>query len=154
MMRRDRPRTAPHARAHLSLAREHGMPVWIANGMFLDGWSRWSADREAGMAEMRQGMALMRLQQHEVSLPLMMALLAETEAEAGRPDLGLTTIEIQLAAIERTGQRCFLAELHRVRGEILLKCGPGDAPVANPPLCARSTSPAASWQKGSSFRPP
>ena len=154
MMRRDRPRTAPHARAHLSLAREHGMPVWIANGMFLDGWSRWSADREAGMAEMRQGMALMRLQQHEVSLPLMMALLAETEAEAGRPDLGLTTIEIQLAAIERTGQRCFLAELHRVRGEILLKCGPGDAPVAESHLRARSTSPAASWQKGSSFRPP
>jgi hypothetical protein len=72
MMRRDRLRTAPHARALLSLAREHGMPVWIANGMFRHGWSRWDADHEAGMAEMRQGIALLRLQQHEASLPTMM----------------------------------------------------------------------------------
>ena len=49
----------------------------------------------------------------------MMKALAETEAEAGRPDLGLANIEMQLAAIERTGQRWFLAELHRARGEIL-----------------------------------
>jgi hypothetical protein len=57
MMRRDRLRTAPHARALLSLAREHGMPVWIANGVFRNGWSRWDADHEAGLAEMRQGIA-------------------------------------------------------------------------------------------------
>lgn len=82
------------------------------------------------MAEMRQGMALLRLQQHEVSLPPMMKALAETEAEAGRPDLGLANIEMQLAAIERTGQRWFLAELHRARGEILVKCGSGDALAA------------------------
>ncbi len=130
MDRRDRLRAAPHAQALLSLAREHEMPVWIANGMFLDGWSRWGADQEAGMAEMRQGMALLRLQQHEVSLPPMMKALAETEAEAGRPDLGLANIEMQLAAIERTGQRWFLAELHRARGEILVKCGSGDALAA------------------------
>ncbi len=130
MMRRDRLRTAPHARALLSLAREHGMPVWIANGMFRNGWSRWDADHEAGMAEMRQGIALLRLQQHEVSLPTMMTLLAETEAEAGHPDAGLTTIEMQLATIERTGPRWSLAELHRVRGEILLRCGSGDALAA------------------------
>jgi DNA-binding response OmpR family regulator/class 3 adenylate cyclase/predicted ATPase len=130
MMRGDRLRTAPHARALLSLAREHGMPVWIANGMFRHGWSRWDADHEAGMAEMRQGIALLRLQQHEASLPTMMTLLAETEAEAGHPDAGLATIEMQLATIERTGQRWPLAQLHRTRGEILLKRGSGDAVAA------------------------
>src|ERR1700722_11231439 len=79
---------------------------------------------------MGHGLALLRLQQHEASLPTMMTLLAETEAEAGHPDAGLATIEMQLATIERTGQRWPLAQLHRMRGEILLKCGSGDAVAA------------------------
>jgi hypothetical protein len=65
------------------------------------------------MAEMHEGATLMRLHQQEIFMPLMMTLLAETEAEAGRPDAGLATIDSQLAAIERTGQRWYLAELLR-----------------------------------------
>jgi class 3 adenylate cyclase/predicted ATPase len=130
MMRRDRPRTAPHAQALLSLAREHGMPVWVAQGTFLHGWSQWSADPEAGMAEMYQGIALIRLQHHEVSLQTQMPLLAETEAKAGRADAALATVEMQLATTERTRQGWFFAEVHRLRGEILLKCRPRDFAAA------------------------
>ena len=59
-------------------------------------------------------------------MPLRITLLAEAEAEAGRADAGLVMVDDQLATIERTGQRWFLAELHRARGEILLRCPPCD----------------------------
>jgi predicted ATPase len=131
MMRRDRSRTAPHLAALLSLAREHGISVWVAAGTFYDGWLRWnSADRETGMAEMHEGMAQMRMQQQEIFMPLLMTLFAETEAEAGQPNAALATLDTQLATIARSGQRWFLAEVHRVRGEILLKCRPGDSVAA------------------------
>jgi predicted ATPase len=131
MMRRDRLRTAPHVQALLGLAREHGLPMWIAYGTFDEGWLRWDAVApEAGKAEMHEGVALLRSQQAGVFLPLLMTLLAETEAEAGSPDAALTIIDTQLASVERTGQRWYLSELHRVRGEILLKSLPSEAVAA------------------------
>jgi predicted ATPase len=53
--------------------------------------------------------------------PLTGALLAECEAEAGQVEVGLATLDAQLAADEQSGQRWFDAELHRARGELLLK---------------------------------
>jgi len=66
----------------------------------------------------------MRLRQQELFTPLLMTLLAEAEAEAGRPDAGLLINDKELPTIERTGQRWYLSELHRARGEFLLKCPP------------------------------
>ncbi len=76
------------------------------------------------MQEMQEGVVLMNSQQRGFFLPLLMTLLAEAEAEAGRPEAGLTNVDRQLVAIERTGQRWCLSDLHRVRGEILLGCWP------------------------------
>jgi predicted ATPase len=83
-----------------------------------------TADREAGIAKMREGLALLRSRQDELFTPLRMTLLAEAEAEAGRPDVALGILDTELANIERTEQRWYSAEVHRARGEILLKCKP------------------------------
>ena len=127
MMRRDRSRIAPLVQALLGLAREHKIPDCIAIGTFDEGWVlSVGSDREAGVAKMHEGMAMLRLRQEELFMPLRITLLAEAEAEAGRADAGLAMVDDQLATIERTGQRWFLAELHRARGEILLRCPPCD----------------------------
>jgi predicted ATPase len=131
MIRRDRSRTAPLVQALLGLAREHKIPDCIAIGTFDEGWVLSAGlDREAGVAKMHEGMAMLHLRQEELFMPLRITLLAEVEAEAGRPDAGLAIVDDQLATIERTGQRWFLAELHRARGEILLKCPPCDHAAA------------------------
>ena len=88
----------------------------------------------------------MRLQQHEVSLPPMMKALAETEAEAGHPDAGLTTIEMQLAAIERTGQLWFLASSIELVEKFRSSVGRAMCEQQNSPLRARSKSLAARGQ--------
>ena len=156
MMRRDRARAAPHVQALLGLAHEHRMPDWIAYGTFAEGWLRWGGrDREAGMQEMQEGVALMNLQQRGSFLPLFMTLLAETEAEAGRLEAGLSNVDRQLAAIERTGQNWYTAELYRVRGEILLKCrSSGMRPQQKPLLREQSTLLKANPQKCSNSKPP
>jgi predicted ATPase len=131
MMRRNRSQAASHVEALLGLAQKHGMPVWTAIGTFHEGWLRWGAgDREAGTAEMREGMALLHEQHQQTFVPLLTTLLAETEAEAGRPDAGLAIVDTQLATVERSGQRWFLSELHRARGELLLQCRRCDVPAA------------------------
>jgi predicted ATPase len=62
--------------------------------------------------------------------PLTGTLLAEREAEEGRVEVALATLDAQLAAIEQTGQHWFDAEVHRVRGELLLKLQRPDAAAA------------------------
>src|SRR5271156_6658477 len=56
----------------------------------------------------------------------MEANLAEAEAEAGEIDAALATLDAALADTQSNGQRCFDAELHRIRGEILFKQSPAN----------------------------
>ena len=70
---------------------------------------------------MREGLALWNEMHYRLFAPLTGTLLAEREAEAGRVEVGLATLDEQLAAIEQTEERWFDAEVHRVRGELLLK---------------------------------
>jgi predicted ATPase len=66
--------------------------------------------------------------------PLTATLLAEREAEAGRVEVGLATLDAQLAAVEQTGQRWFDAEVHRMRGELFLKLRRPDVAAAESAL--------------------
>jgi len=51
-------------------------------------------------------------------------MLAEVESEAGDSDSAMVTIARTIAEAERLGQRWYDAELHRIRGEILLRQAP------------------------------
>jgi predicted ATPase len=53
-------------------------------------------------------------------MPLLGTLLAQTEAQTGSSDDALATLRAELAAIDRTGERWFEAEMHRCHGEPLL----------------------------------
>jgi predicted ATPase len=124
-------RALPHADALVDLSREHGLPFFLTSGTFYYGWTRWHAgDREAGTAEMRQGIALAREHGIGLAMPLYGLLLAEAEAEAGQIDAGLIRLDELLSEIERTGQCWIEAQLNRVRGELLIRHKPAETAVA------------------------
>jgi class 3 adenylate cyclase/predicted ATPase/ABC-type transport system involved in cytochrome c biogenesis ATPase subunit len=123
-------RARPHAEELLGLAREHGLPMRLADGSFYHGWARSCVGDGDGAAEMREGLALWNEMHYRLFAPLTGTLLAEREAEAGRVEVGLATLDEQLAAIEQTEERWFDTEVHRVRGELLLKLRRPDVAVA------------------------
>jgi predicted ATPase len=61
---------------------------------------------------------------------LLKIALAEAEARAGDADRAVGILDEALATSDRTGHRAFEAELHRVRGETLLKRDPANVAPA------------------------
>ena len=131
MLRRDHMKCGIYVRIYLDLAREHMMPLWLANGVLHDGWVRWhTGDHVGGTAQMHEGLRLLREQGQTVYLPLMRVRLAETMADDGRHDAALATIDAELAGMKQSGQCWFLAEAHRAYGEVICRSGLADCEPA------------------------
>ncbi len=61
---------------------------------------------------------------------LFLGLLAEAQRRAGMVAEAAGSVERALIVVERTGERFWEAELHRLRGELLLDLSPGRADEA------------------------
>jgi tetratricopeptide (TPR) repeat protein len=72
-----------------------------------------AAEMEAGIAGFR-GLGGVPRQQYAI------ASLARVYARMGRTENALTMLDAALAHVERSGEKCELAEMQRLRGEILL----------------------------------
>ncbi len=129
LMRGDHARVAANALELARLAREHDLLEWRARAVFLQGWAASHSGAPAdGLEDMRRGVELLREVNWAYVLVdgLLKIALAEAEARAGDPDRAVAILDEALAASDRTGSRAFEAELHRTRGEILLKRDPAN----------------------------
>jgi tetratricopeptide (TPR) repeat protein len=129
MVRGDSRRAIPHLDASLSLAREHGMQLPLLTSTFGLAWARWHAGIGEAEAEMRERKALIRKKHYRFLEPLYAKLLSDVEAGAGHIECALDIVGDALAEAEQTGQKWF-DELHRARGELLLRHVPADVPAA------------------------
>jgi predicted ATPase len=84
---------------------------------------------EEGIAQMRQGLAAHRATQARATLSRRLACLAEVFGKVGQAEDGLTLLAEALAHVERTGERHCEAEIHRLKGELLLRQGAAEAEV-------------------------
>jgi predicted ATPase len=125
---------APHAAELAGLAHEHDLLMWRAYGIFLEGAAKAEGRTlGSGLRDMRRGAELLREQKIRTSEGLTNITLAEAEARAGDIDRALAILDETLATSERT-DRQFDAELHRVRGEMLLKRDPANPAAAEEAL--------------------
>src|SRR5208337_4365548 len=135
LIRGDYLRAAPNAFELARLAREHDLTLYRAFGVFLEGWaSAASGAVGSGLDDMRRGVELLREQNVLYFDGLVKMALAEAEARAGDPDRALAILDEALATRDRTGGRTFEAELHRVRGKILLERVPANRAPAEEAL--------------------
>ena len=84
------------------------------------GWAMAEqGDVAAGIAEMRKGITAFRASGNLHLGPFFLGLLAEQYGKIGNVERGLTLVSEALAALERTGERWYEAELYRCRGVLL-----------------------------------
>lgn len=119
-MRGEASLTLAAAEEAIALSGEHGMMQTLAWASIWRGWAHVQLDRfDAGVADMRKGLAICREIGAEVARPQFLGVLAEALGGHGYWEEALSLLNEALSAIAATGEGYYEAEVHRLRGRIL-----------------------------------
>jgi predicted ATPase len=120
----DAPATQVYADTAIVLASERGFSPHLEIGRICRGWAVAAQSRpEAGLTELREGLAAYRATQAKNVMPYHLGLLSELYGKAGQIDNGLAAVAEALDIINKTGERQREAELYRLKGELSLQSG-------------------------------
>jgi class 3 adenylate cyclase/predicted ATPase len=118
---RDPPATREQADAAVGLSTEREFEFWKAMGLIGQGWALTAEGRmEDGIARLRAGLTAVRSTGAEVLMPYSMSLLAQAYASAGQIEEGLSSLAEAQVALDESAERWWQAELHRLKGELIL----------------------------------
>ncbi|HEY7316685.1 MAG TPA: adenylate/guanylate cyclase domain-containing protein [Candidatus Binatia bacterium] len=120
--RREPEAVQERAEALLALASKHGFPYWLTQATILRGWAL--ADKgqtaEEGVAQMCQGLLAYRTTGAEVARAHYLLLLAKIYGKVKKAEEGLTVMSEVLTWSRKNTGWYYEAELHRLKGELLL----------------------------------
>jgi predicted ATPase len=123
-MRRDTLALKAAAEEMMRLSREKGFAGWYEIGTCYRGEALVMLGRVSeGIAQLRKGITDCASLGELCYLPGELRSLAEAKAKAGHPEKGLSILDEALTLVEETDERHWEAELHRLRGELLLMQG-------------------------------
>jgi class 3 adenylate cyclase/predicted ATPase len=110
------------AEAATLLAKEQGFPYWLAVGSLLRGWAlAHQGQVKEGIKQIIQGLSAYRATGAVVNQPYFLALFVEAHEIMGQPEAGLTVLTEALTLVDSTSEHFYEAELHRLKGELLLQ---------------------------------
>jgi predicted ATPase/class 3 adenylate cyclase len=119
------------ANALIALAAEQDSPHFLGAGIIIRGWTLGDAgDFEAGIAQIRDGLAMWQATGAGFLVPYFRSLLAEIHGRSGAVNEGLDLVTEALDRVEETGERWFEVELHRMMGELMLRLPRSDPTAA------------------------
>jgi predicted ATPase len=105
--------------AFMQLAAEQAFAFLTALGTIMRGWALVTrGDVDAGLIALRKGITSAGSVGSRAAYYL--AYLAEANAKAGRTDEGLRCVDEALALMDKTAERYYAAEFHRLKGVLLL----------------------------------
>jgi predicted ATPase len=129
--RREASAVRQQAEALAALATAQDFPLWGAAGNAWLGWAQaMQGHSEAGIRQLRAGMAAWDATGTQRPSPVYLAWLAEAHGCAGQADEGLRLLTEALATVDSTGEHWWEAELYRLKGELLLRQAVPDMPQA------------------------
>jgi len=110
------------AEALISLASEYGFIQFSHVKRF---WQAWAAaaqgSAEAGMAYIPGELSTWRAVGTELELPHRLAMLVDAQGKKGQVEVWQHAVEGALAVVNKNAVRHYEAELHRLKGELLLR---------------------------------
>ena len=111
--------------AGMSISTEHGFTQTLAIGAIRQGRVLTRQGRgEEGIGQIHQGISAYRATGAEIRCPYYLSLLAEAYEMLDQPEEGLTVLTEALALADKNDERWCEAELHRLKGELLLQQSP------------------------------
>jgi predicted ATPase len=121
--RRDVPATYARADALMAFATAQGLVHRVEQGRILLGWAlAMQGDAAAGVRHIHQGLEAHRDMGIKQGRPHRLSVLAEAYGQAGQPEAGLQVLAEALTLVAATEERWWEAELHRLKGILLLQC--------------------------------
>jgi len=109
-----------HAEATVALATAQGFPHWAAQGTSLRGWAlAMQGQGEAGIAQVRQGIATFRATGAAQLVPYYCTMLADVADHLGHTADSLQALAEAHTLVEQHDERWWEAEIHRLRGVLL-----------------------------------
>jgi predicted ATPase len=118
------------------LSTRHLFAQWLAAGQLFRGWARSaSGDTVEGVSRIEDGIDGWRATGGILGVPLFLALKAEALHLAHRTSEALEAIKEAEALVERTEDRWWRAELHRLCGVFLVTMGADETQI-EASLCA------------------
>jgi len=119
---RDASGVQENAEATTAIGTEHGLSLWLANGLVMRGWAIAEQGASAdGIAMLRQGLTDWVATGAETHRTYFLGLLAEALWSGRHIEDGLDVVNEAIAMMHGTGTVFHAAELHRLRGEFLLR---------------------------------
>jgi predicted ATPase len=120
---RREPRAAQKTAEDLTaLSIEHGFAHWLPQATITRGWAMAEQGHsEEGIAQILEGLSAWRAIGTEALRPHALCLLAEAYGEADRAGDGLSNLMEALAAADEHEIRHYEPEMHRLKGELLLR---------------------------------
>ncbi len=120
--RRDVQMVREQSEAALALSTEQGFPLWAAMATTMHGWAMAMEHKsEEGVAELQQGIAAWRATGAGAWLAYYGTLLTEAFDIFGKAEDAQHEFDEAQAAMEKTEERWWEAEIYRLRGSLLLR---------------------------------
>ncbi|MDA9489444.1 AAA family ATPase [Bradyrhizobium sp. CCBAU 11361] len=130
-LRRDRDEAQGRANSLIALAADQGSPHFLAAGNVIRSWILGATgELDAGITQLRDGLTRWQATGAGFLVPYFLSLLAELHGRAGAVEEGLDLIAKALDRVAETGERWFEAELHRMKGELMLRLRKADPTAA------------------------
>jgi predicted ATPase len=120
--RRDLQKTQEWTDASIALSTEQGFGYWPPLGTILQGWVLSEDGQMAeGIHRIRQGLVALQVSGNQIQRAYSLGLLANAYKQLGQIIEGLSVLDDALTAVDKTGGRWAEAELHLIKGELLLR---------------------------------
>lgn len=117
--RRDIPCLKQATQNLMDVATEHNLPMWLGSAHAYRGWAMYhEGNREEAVVETKLGLDMYFGGGARLDQLLTLAMLGEYETSIGDFDAGFNYIENALSQSENGGERCYLAELYRIKGTL------------------------------------
>lgn len=114
-----------------AFAEAQGFKGLRAKAKVFEGWARAKrGDPQVGLRLIEEGLETHREIGTEEDFPVYYEMLAEAKGELAGAEEGVAIIDSAIAMTGRTGSRYWLPELHRRRGQLLLRRGEGHVRTA------------------------